>query len=94
MAMPHAGGDPELLRQFIADVQGVSERRFPHGRIGPDDDGEMTFAIATDLKHRIVRIQFSKPTAWLGLDVEAAERLRDALDAKIRDLKYGSAIPK
>jgi hypothetical protein len=42
-------------------------RRWPHGRLGPDDQGEIKVAIAADLDNGRVQIEFGKPVAWLSL---------------------------
>jgi hypothetical protein len=41
--------------------------RFPQGRVSDDDEGELTLGVAFDPVDGIVRIEFGKPVAWLGL---------------------------
>jgi predicted kinase len=49
---------------------------FPDGALDPvHDEGELQFAIAADVKAGIVRIEFGKPVAWLGLPQEEAFEL-------------------
>lgn len=79
----HGPADDMLRSRFIDEVMGLAERQFPHGRVGHDDDGQLTFAIAADRKANIIRVVFSKPTAWIGFDEESAVKMRDALSAHI-----------
>lgn len=92
MATSHHGpADDEhskaLMSRFIDELHGKSRREFPNGRLGADDDGATTYAIATDKKHGVIRMQFSKPTLWVGFDVEAAENLRDELNTRLLELR-------
>lgn len=40
---------------------------FSHGKVSDDDEGDLRLAIAYDKLDGIVRIEFGKPVAWLGL---------------------------
>lgn len=40
---------------------------FPHGKINDDDQGAIRLGVAYDKLDGIVRIEFGKPIAWLGL---------------------------
>ena len=85
MSVSHHGNDKNndgLMRRFVEEATGLSRREFPNGRVGPDDDGSMTYAVAADPKHGIVRIVFSKPTTWLGLNVESIDQLIACLEEK------------
>lgn len=98
MATPHHGEPPQesladrqerarLQRLFMDQINKTAKRAWPDGRTSHDDDGELAYAVATDLKHRVIRIQFSKPVEWLGLDQEAAEKLRDTLTERLHELR-------
>ena len=80
-------GDEKFKDQFLREMMGMQARAYPHGRMGADDDGAMTYAIAADPKRGVIRIAFPKPTAWIGLDRASAEQLRDALTEKILELR-------
>ncbi len=41
--------------------------KFPQGKLQDDDEGELRMAIAYDKLNGIVRVEFGKPVAWLGL---------------------------
>lgn len=52
----------------------------PQGKLDKSDDGGLRMAIAADKRNSIVRVDFGKPVAWLGLDkataLDLAKRLR------------------
>ena len=49
--------------------------QFPRGKLDPSDEGELRLKVASD--GPIVRIEFGKPVAWLGLyQPEAIELAR------------------
>jgi hypothetical protein len=52
-------------RGFKAQI-GASGQH-PFGKLGRDDEGELTVAVATDVRNGVVRMQFGKPVAWLAL---------------------------
>ena len=79
MSVEHHGdnlnGEPELVKLFREQQRGESVRRWPGGRMGGDDDGQLAYAIATDKPYGAVMIKFTKPVEWIGLDVESATQL-------------------
>ena len=84
----HGDGErSELMKRFMEQQTGEYMRKFPDGRTGADDDGELTYAIATDDKHRTIVIRFAHPTEWIGLNVEAATELRDQLTERLMALR-------
>lgn len=82
----HSPEDAANRKRLIDEIFGHAQRKWPDGRISGDDDGVTAYAIAADPANRIVRIQFTKPMLWLGLDVKSARQLRDALDDKLSEL--------
>lgn len=89
MATQHHGDGErsKLMERFMEQQTGQYLRRFPDGRTGADDDGELTYAMATDDKHRTIVIKFAHPTEWIGLDVASATELRDQLTERIMALR-------
>ena len=89
MATSHHGEERsnELMQRFLDEANSQAVREFPHGRAGADDDGATTYAIATDVRHGFIRIQFPRPTTWIGLDIKAAEELSDQLAERLLELK-------
>lgn len=59
---------------------------FPFGRLGRDDEGELQMALAADRRNGIVRVEFGKPIAWLGLPSWHARELARALLDKAEQL--------
>lgn len=80
--------DPEMqekLRQLDQAQKKITQ--FPDGKSTPDDQGATHYAIAADTQRRLVVIQYSKPIAWIGLDLQSAKALRDKLTEKISVLE-------
>ena len=66
------------------------ERRWPNGRLGPDDDGELAIMVQ-DLGSTLV-FRFATSTDWIGFDVEHAHLVRDVLTDFIeRNSDHGGA---
>ena len=76
-----------LLDRLISEIKGTANREWPQGRVSGDDDGVTAFAIAADRDNKIVRIQFTKPMFWLGLDNKSARDLAAKLIEKAEDLE-------
>lgn len=53
--------------------------RFPRGRINAHDQGELRLALAADHQHAIIRMEFGKPVARLGLPSNDARALAQML---------------
>jgi hypothetical protein len=87
MSTSHHGKNSDLIRRFMEEATGTAKREFPAGRMGADDDGSLTYAIATDDRHRTIVIRFPKPIDWIGLDVKSAEELRDQLTERLMALR-------
>jgi hypothetical protein len=51
----------------------------PQGKLNGDDEGGLRMAIAADQRNGIIRVDFGKPVAWLGLDKATALALADNL---------------
>lgn len=82
--------DPSLVPDSLLNQ--LTERigatgRYPEGRLGKHDEGEIAFAVAADPKHKKVLINFGKPVAFLGMNADQAIALGEMLIAKGRELK-------
>jgi hypothetical protein len=86
--------DREALNRLVDEIAGTAKREYPEGQISADDQGVTAFAIATDLRNQIIRIQFTKPMTWLGLGLVEARRLREILDEKIDELENNLVVPR
>jgi hypothetical protein len=58
--------------------------RYPRGPADETDEGELRMALAIDPTQGIVRVEFGKPIAWLGLAAGDARSLA-ALLTKLAD---------
>jgi hypothetical protein len=65
--------------------------RFPYGRTGPDDEGELAAALAVDRANGVIRIEFGKPVGWLSLPSGHARALAKILLEKADELDRGKA---
>ena len=89
MSVPHhdANSHRRLAEMFAAQQAGSHPREYPNGRLGPNDDGALCYAIATDERHRVIQIRFPKLVSEIGLDIESAETLRDQLTERLHVLR-------
>lgn len=76
----------DLLKRFDDERSGTAKREYPDGRIAADDDGTLTFKIGSDADKGVVIIQYSMPTAWVGMRPQQAIELAQAL------IKHARAI--
>lgn len=61
--------------------------RHPYGKVDETDEGELRMAVRADHQQGIVRIEFGKPIAWLGLPEAGARELAALLMTKADELK-------
>lgn len=52
---------------------------FSHGKVNDDDQGDLRMAVTFDPVDGIVRVEFGKPVAWLGLPPDQARVLGQLL---------------
>jgi hypothetical protein len=71
----------------------ITDPQFPHGKISPEDEGQLLVAIATDLAKGVIFIAFPKPVKWLGLPLAEAKEIRARLDKHIANLEAGKILP-
>jgi hypothetical protein len=93
MGLSHHG-DPRseielhnLRKRFLQQMDGTSQRQYSAGRMGAEDDGDLAYAITTDMRHRSIVLRFGKPVEWIGLGVTEAEQLRDQLTERLLELR-------
>jgi hypothetical protein len=70
----------------IKDFKLGATGRYPYGKADEHDEGELLMAIAADHGNSIVRLQFGKPIAWLGLPANEARQLAAMLMEKATEL--------
>lgn len=76
----------EMIKRFLGQVDGRVERAYSQGRIRPDDDGDLAYAVAADEKHGTVIIDFGKAIAWIGLKPQEAANLCRLIMQKARQV--------
>lgn len=59
--------------------------RYPQGQLNEHDDGELD--IMMSIENNVVRIDFGKPVAWLGLQAREARQLAYLLLKRAEELK-------
>ena len=89
---PHHAGEPisqsELMAMFKRQEETkLPEGSFSQGKLTPSDEGDLAYRIAADKVRQKIIIDFGKPVAWIGLDRESAEQLRDNLTARLMELR-------
>ena len=77
----------ELMRRFIDQINGTAKRQYPAGRMGAEDDGQLSYALATDDRNQTIIMRFGKPVEWVGLGVHDAEELIQSLTERVLYLK-------
>lgn len=86
MSLGHHG-DSKVVQRLLDQLNGTAKREYPRGRMGHDDDGALSYVIATDLPRQTIIIRFGKPVEWVGMGIPEAEQLRDALTDRIHELR-------
>ena len=91
MGMSHHGDAEELatMRRLMDQLNGTARREYPSGRMGAEDDGALSYAIASDDRHRTIIIRYGKPVEWVAMGLKEAEELRDQLTDRIMAMTPG-----
>ncbi len=77
-----------MIKRYEQQGSGNAPREYPSGRVSPDDDGALAFAIGSDPETGIVRIDFNKHVSWLGMEPQQAVELAQML------IKHARAVSK
>jgi uncharacterized protein len=85
IAKAHGGGGHRNAAGFRVPATGATGV-FSQGQATPDDEGDIKIAVAADRAAGIVRIEFGKPTAWIGLPAKQAHELAGMLAVKAAQL--------
>lgn len=95
--MAHHFSDPNLvpdslINELNAKLTTARQRlgatgRYPEGKLGAHDEGEIAFAVAADPVNKKILIDFGKPVAFLGMNKAQAVELGQMLIAKAKQLK-------
>lgn len=80
MSVPHhSEAELEAAQRFISEMLGEAKPHFPQGKLNERDDGELAFAVAADLRKRVVILRFAKPVDWLGMPAKQTRDLANLL---------------
>lgn len=71
--------EEEATRRFVDQILGKAQEHFAEGRLNKQDQGDLSFAIASDKKNGVVLMHFGKPVVWAGLTKQEALRMADLL---------------
>lgn len=85
IAKAHGGGGHKNAAGFRAPATGATGL-FTQGQASDDDEGELTMAFASDRLAGIVRVEFGKPVAWLGLPKDQAQQFAAMVARKASEL--------
>ena len=77
----------DLRKRFLEQVEGNAKREWSAGRMGGDDEGDLSYAMTTDAKRGVIVINYGKPVVWVGLGIKEAEQLRDQLTERLLELR-------
>jgi hypothetical protein len=85
IAKAHGGGGHKNAAGFRAPATGATGL-FTQGQASDDDEGGLTMAFAADRLAGIVRVEFGKPVAWLGLPKDQAQQFAAMVARKASEL--------
>lgn len=77
----------ELMKRLLEQQNGTAKREWSAGRMGAEDDGDLSYALATDQRRGVIAMRFGKPVEWIGLGIKEAEELRDQLTERLMALR-------
>lgn len=71
----------------ISGVPGLGARgEFPEGKLDASDEGQLRLAVAADVEHKLVLVDFGKPVKWFGLTKAEAINFANMIRDKARQL--------
>ncbi len=76
----------ETIDRFLAQMENRAKRAYPSGRLGANDDGALSYAVAADHKKKVVIIDFGKPVEWVGLPESDCRNLIQTLISKVDEI--------
>ena len=74
------------LREKLGVPEGLGATGdFPDGKLCPEDEGEIRFAVAADKDAGLVHLDFGKPVTFMSMTVKQAADLGQLLNDKARE---------
>lgn len=86
----HSDQEFQAQQRFVSELLGRAKPNFPAGKISENDLGELSFAVAADIRKQVVIIRYAKAVDWVGLDSKSARYLAGLLSEKADQLDAGS----
>ena len=83
--MAHHSVNPLLDPAPEAQKLGATGQ-YPEGKLNPDDEGEIAFAIGADKPNKKVLIDFGKPVAWIAMTPDQATQFARILIEKALEI--------
>lgn len=80
-------GEPDAVDRFFKQGKGEAKPEYPKGKISPDDEGALAFAITVDKEKKMMVLAFNKPVTWLGLYLRDAKALYEKLGERVKELE-------
>lgn len=81
-----------LVKRFHDQVEGKAKREYQAGRISPDDDGTLAYAVAADPEKKKIVIRFGKPVEWIGFNASDVNQLINILKEKLAEIGEACVI--
>ena len=83
--MSHHGDDPDALKKMQKNIKMLdtvlgATGRYPEGRLNPNDEGELAFAVG--IEEGKIALRFGKPVAWFAMNRQQALQLIALLQEK------------
>lgn len=64
-----------------------STGKYPHGRLNPDDEGELVIGIQADKRNKVVVMSFGDTkVSWIGMPAQQALDIAEALVRRAKEL--------
>ena len=78
--------DKEARQRFSDQVAGRAQRQWSDGRIGPEDDGDLAFAVGPHPEKELVVLDFGKDVTFVAMPPQQAVELAQCLIKHARAL--------
>jgi len=66
---------------------------FPEGKLNKDDEGQLLFGVAADVRKGVVIVNFNTPVNWFALPPDLADQLATLLQNKANEVR-GNIVSK
>ena len=88
------GGDIYFARSVTDRIDLGATGKYPRGKYGDDDEGEIKIAIAADYEAGRLRIEFGKPVSSLGMTWLDGANLIETLERNVYALRHAEDVAR